>query len=109
MWHTTNTVFITCAGTSKTGLEEEEQQTDWEAAWQALLVAFAGASLYTLLASFVPGVRTFPVASWMGMAGVTAWGWEITPSMGYIGQGMIMGPKTAFSMLAGAVAGMSFV
>ena len=41
----------------------------------------------------------------MGMAEVTAWGWEVTPSMGYIGQGMIMGPKTAFSMLAGAVAG----
>lgn len=94
------------AGTSKTELDEEEQQTDWEAAWQALLVAFAGATLYTLLASWLPLLRTFPVASWLGFTQVTAWGWEVTPSMGYIGQGMIMGPKTAFSMLAGAVAGL---
>lgn len=35
----------------------------------------------------------------------TRWGWVLTPSMGYIGQGMIMGPRTAFSMLAGAIAG----
>lgn len=101
-----NTSDITAvAGTSK-DQEEPEQATDWEAAWQALLVAFAGSSFYTLMASWLPVVRTFPVATWVGMAEVTAWGWEVTPSMGYIGQGMIMGPKTAFSMLAGAVAGM---
>ena len=35
----------------------------------------------------------------------TAWGWVLAPSMGYVGQGMIMGPRTAFSMLGGAIAG----
>ena len=89
----------------KEGIEGTDSYTDWEAAWQALLWSFAGASVYTLLASLIPAIHSFPVASWVGLRVVTDWGWEVTPSMGYIGQGMIMGPKTALSMLAGAVAG----
>ena len=91
---------------SKEGIEEgTDSQTDWEAAWQALLWSFAAASLYTLLASWIPQIHSFPIASWVGLRVVTDWGWEVTPSMGYVGQGMIMGPKTALSMLAGAVVG----
>ena len=93
------------AGMSKEDGNSPDSQTDWEAAWKALLWSFAAASVYTLLASWVPAIHSFPVASWLGMRVVTDWGWEVTPSMGYIGQGMIMGPKTAFSMLAGAVVG----
>ncbi|DBA74426.1 TPA: OPT superfamily [Trebouxia sp. C0004] len=90
---------------SKEDGDSPDSQTDWEAAWKALLWSFAAASVYTLLASWIPAIHSFPVASWLGMRVVTDWGWEVTPSMGYIGQGMIMGPKTAFSMLAGAVVG----
>ncbi|KAL3133453.1 OPT superfamily [Trebouxia sp. C0009 RCD-2024] len=90
---------------SKDDVEGTDNQTDWEAAWKALLWSFAAASAYTLLASWVPWIRSFPIATWVGLRVVTDWGWEVTPSMGYIGQGMIMGPKTAFSMLAGAVVG----
>lgn len=86
-------------------MEGTDNQTDWEAAWKALLWSFAAASAYTLLASWMPWIRSFPIATWVGLRVVTEWGWEVTPSMGYIGQGMIMGPKTAFSMLAGAVVG----
>ena len=93
------------AGMSKEDGDSPDSQTDWEAAWKALLWSFAAASVYTLLASWIPAIHSFPVASWLGMRVVTDWGWEVTPSMGYIGQGMIMGPKTAFSMLAGAVVG----
>ena len=53
----------------------------------------------------VPALRSFSVFSWVGLRAATAWGWELAPSMGYVGQGMIMGPRTAFSMLAGAVTG----
>lgn len=42
---------------------------------------------------------------WLGLPAATAWGWVLQPSAGYIGQGMIMGPKTAWSMMAGAVTG----
>ena len=45
------------------------------------------------------------MATWIGFPAATHWGWELAPSMGYIGQGMIMGPKTAISMLIGAVLG----
>lgn len=90
---------------SKEDGDSSDTQTDWEAAWKALLWSFAAASAYTLLASWIPAIHSFPVATWLGMRVVTDWGWEVTPSMGYIGQGMIMGPKTAFSMLAGAVVG----
>lgn len=93
------------AGMSKEDGDSPDSQTDWEAAWKALLWSFAAASVYTLLASWIPAIHSFPVASWLGMRVVTDWGWEVTPSMGYIGQGMIMGPKTAYSMLAGAVVG----
>lgn len=42
---------------------------------------------------------------WVGLPAATAWGWVLQPSAGYIGQGMIMGPKTAWSMMAGAITG----
>jgi len=41
----------------------------------------------------------------VGLPAAAAWGWEVAPSMCYIGQGMIMGPKTALSMFAGAILG----
>lgn len=77
----------------------------WESAWKALLYSFAAAGTYSLAAGQIPAIKTFPIATWVGLPAVTAWGWDLTPSMGYVGQGMIMGPRTAFSMLGGAVAG----
>jgi len=38
-----------------------------------------------------------------------AWGWEIVPAFGYVGQGMIMGPRTTLSMLAGALVGYAWL
>lgn len=57
------------------------------------------------VAGVFPSLKTFPIATWLGLPALTAWGWELTPSAGYIGQGMIMGPRTVASMLAGAVVG----
>ncbi len=53
----------------------------------------------------VAALKSFPVLSWLGLPAATAWGWEVAPAMGYIGQGMIMGPKTSLSMLGGALLG----
>lgn len=39
------------------------------------------------------------------METVTRWGWTLSPQFGYVGQGMIMGPKTCVSMLGGALIG----
>eukprot|EP00884_Botryococcus_braunii_P006444 jgi/Botrbrau1/15800/Bobra.4_1s0150.2 len=101
---------------SRSGMEEwqqqgtresapEEETVKWGDAWTALLVSFAIAGVYSLIASQVSWLKTFPVFTWVGWSAATAWGWDLTPSTGYIGQGMIMGPRTAASMLCGAVAG----
>jgi uncharacterized oligopeptide transporter (OPT) family protein len=78
---------------------------DFQKAWRALLLSFAGAFGYSLLAAGVPIFRHLRIFSWVGWSAATAWGWELTMSMGYVGQGMIMGPRTCWSMLAGAVTG----
>ena len=83
----------------------DDSSTDFDKAWKALLTSFAAAAAYTLVASQWPALKSFPVFSWVGLPAATAWGWELAPSMGYIGQGMIMGPRTAVSMLLGAIAG----
>lgn len=33
------------------------------------------------------------------------WGWWVTPSLSYVGQGIVMGPQTTISMFAGAIIG----
>ena len=51
-----------------------------------LLWTFAGAGVYTLISSHVKWLKSFPVFTWVGLPAITAWGWDVTPSMGYIGQ-----------------------
>ena len=51
-----------------------------------LLWTFAGAGVYTLVSSHVKWLKSFSVFTWVGLPAVTAWGWDVTPSMGYIGQ-----------------------
>ena len=51
-----------------------------------LLWTFAAAGVYTLVSSHVAWLKSFPVFTWVGLPAVTAWGWDVTPSMGYIGQ-----------------------
>ena len=45
---------------------KEEGETEWKRAWQALLVTCGLAGLYTLVAAWVPWMRSFPVLSWLG-------------------------------------------
>ena len=63
-----------------------EDEGEWARAWAALLWTFAAAAAYTLAAAQLPWRRSFPVLSWAGLPAATAWGWELAPSMGYIGQ-----------------------
>ena len=85
--------------------DEAVGSTDFDKAWKILLLTFGAATAYTLVSSKWTVLKSFPVFSWVGLPGVTAWGWELSPSLGYVGQGMIMGPRSAVSMLLGAIAG----
>ncbi len=66
--------------------ETSEDTGEWARAWSMLLWTFAAAGVYTLVSSHVAWLKSFPVFTWVGLHAVTAWGWDVTPSMGYIGQ-----------------------
>ncbi|GMH39989.1 hypothetical protein BSKO_07893 [Bryopsis sp. KO-2023] len=93
---------------------------NWWQSCKALLWAFAGSFVYKILAELVRVstdggksgkhiFREFPIFSWMHLSVLTDWGWTIAPQLGYVGQGMIMGPRTCVSMLAGAFAGFALL
>ncbi|KYR00052.1 hypothetical protein DLAC_03195 [Tieghemostelium lacteum] len=74
----------------------------WNLKWKVLFYSFLLSSLYTLASYFVPRLKMIPI---MGMYMANSWNWGLTPSLSYVGQGMIMGTKTGVSMLAGAILG----
>ncbi|KAJ3339855.1 hypothetical protein HDU93_007740 [Gonapodya sp. JEL0774] len=74
-----------------------------------LLYSFVASSSYTIASYFVPVLYNAPVMSWIGISMATKWGWWVTPSLSYVGQGMIMGAHTTISMLFGALFGWGFL
>ena len=73
--------------------------------WQVLVVSMAASALLALVMHYVPIMQKLPVMSALGAPRATAFGWTLTPSLAYVGQGLIMGPHTTLSMLLGAVLG----
>ena len=47
------------------------------------------AGLYILVSSLrlFHWLRSFPLLTWVGLPAATAWGWVLSPSLGYVGQG----------------------
>lgn len=74
-------------------------------AWRLLFLCFAFSAVYTLLGNFVPIFKNIPLGTYLGVPALTAWSWTLQPSPSYFGQGLIMGPKTAVSMLLGTIVG----
>ncbi|KAF9420588.1 hypothetical protein BGZ94_009063, partial [Podila epigama] len=83
-------------------------QDNWRINMTALGIAFTLSGLYTVLSYFVPGIAAVPVFDWLtGMTVTVAgtWQWFLTPSLSYVGQGIIMGFPTTSSMLLGCIVG----
>jgi hypothetical protein len=59
---------------------------DWSKPWRVLLWTFAAAVAYSLAASALPALATFPLFDWVGLPAATAWGWSLSPALGYVGQ-----------------------
>lgn len=89
----------------KEAKEAREESEEWSRKLRFLLIAFLCSSFILLATYFVPVLGNLPVMTWIGLPGVTAFYWSFTPSLSYVGQGMIMGPKTGVSMMLGAVFG----
>ncbi|CAA7267111.1 unnamed protein product [Cyclocybe aegerita] len=70
--------------------------------WHDLIWSFAGSGALTLSAYFFPVLFTIPL---FGSYLAKEWLWFFTPSLSYIGQGIIMGFPTTLSMNLGMFAG----
>ncbi|KAI0725705.1 oligopeptide transporter [Fomitopsis betulina] len=75
----------------------EQQET-----WGALIWSFAASGVMTLAAYFFPVVFAVPL---FGNYLANEWLWTFTPSLSYIGQGIIMGFPTTLSMNLGMLVG----
>lgn len=85
--------------------KEKEEALEWSRKLRCLLASFASSCLLMITTYFIPLLASLPFMSWVGMPWATAYSWSLTPSLSYVGQGMIMGPKTGISMLLGAMFG----
>ena len=89
---------------SSTGAIGKAQPPELTARFRALLLSF-GCSFAVALATQViaPPLANLRVADWLGFPAASAWHWTVRPALSYVGQGAIMGPHSALSMLGGAV------
>ncbi|RUS23336.1 LOW QUALITY PROTEIN: OPT oligopeptide transporter protein-domain-containing protein [Endogone sp. FLAS-F59071] len=87
--------------------DDDDREEDWQIKWHALLYSFSLSSVYTLLTYFVPIMSKLPLFNWLtlGLVDFKAWDWYFTPSLSYMGQGIIMGLPTTLSMLLGCIIG----
>ncbi|KAG0218118.1 hypothetical protein BGX33_008502 [Mortierella sp. NVP41] len=84
------------------------QEDNWRLNMTALGISFGLSALYTILSFFFPVVASVPIFDWLSGMTVTVagtWQWYLTPSLSYVGQGIIMGFPTTASMLLGCVVG----
>lgn len=79
-------------------LQQERQQEQhiseesWSLKLHALIISFSLSSAYTLLSYFFPIIYTLPLFNWLSFNTIDFMGWEwyFTPSLSYVGQGIIM-------------------
>jgi len=72
-------------------------------------ITFLFSSLYAFIGYFIPVLKNIPIFTYLGWSVATSYYWVITPSLSYVGQGMIMGPRIGISMLFGALFGWAFL
>ncbi|KAJ3808682.1 OPT oligopeptide transporter protein-domain-containing protein [Lentinula aff. lateritia] len=77
-------------------------ETTPTAGWHELLWSFVASSLLTLAAYFFPVIFAIPL---FGNYLAREWAWSFTPSLSYVGQGIIMGFPTTLSMNMGMLVG----
>lgn len=85
--------------------------------WNVLFSSFGVSTAFTLASFFVPVLYAVPIFDmvlspfhhWKPLGLAQKWGWWLTPSFSYVGQGIIMGLPTTVSMTAGAFFGWAFL
>lgn len=82
--------------------KRNEQKQSYESNLYYLLVTFLVSAFYTVASYFIPILKALPI---FGSHASQAHNWNFQPSPAYIGQGIIMGLHTVYSMLMGAILG----
>ncbi|GLB40405.1 putative oligopeptide transporter [Lyophyllum shimeji] len=82
--------------------DEEERESVEHDGWRSLSWSFGASGLLALFAYFFPVTFTIPV---FGSYLAREWLWYFTPSLSYVGQGIIMGFPTTLSMNLGMFVG----
>ncbi|KAI9257239.1 OPT oligopeptide transporter protein-domain-containing protein [Phascolomyces articulosus] len=112
----TSTTGSNQSGVALTPISHSEQPTsdcqidsheDWSLKLRALIISFSASSAYTLVSYFFPIIYALPLFNWLtfNLIDFAKWEWYFTPSLSYVGQGIIMGLPTTLSMLLGCVIG----
>lgn len=75
--------------------EQAKKDEMWALKFNALGVSFMISSIYTLVSYFFPIISALPLFNWMtlNLLDFKAWEWYFTPSLSYVGQGIIMVKK----------------
>ncbi|KIY73454.1 oligopeptide transporter [Cylindrobasidium torrendii FP15055 ss-10] len=73
-----------------------------ETGWKALIWSFVPSGILTLAAYFFPVIFAIPI---FGYDLARTWMWTFTPSLSYVGQGIIMGYPVTLSMNFGMLTG----
>ncbi|KAI0084123.1 oligopeptide transporter [Irpex rosettiformis] len=79
-----------------------ESVTEESEGWTSLIWSFVASGVMTLAAYFFPVIFSMPL---FGRHIAEDWLWTFTPSLSYIGQGIIMGFPTTISMNLGMLVG----
>ncbi|KAF5382180.1 hypothetical protein D9615_004379 [Tricholomella constricta] len=82
--------------------DTEERESVEHAGWHSLSWSFGASGLLSLFAYFFPVTFAIPV---FGNYFAREWLWYFTPSLSYVGQGIIMGFPTTVSMNLGMFVG----
>ncbi|KAI7860711.1 OPT oligopeptide transporter protein-domain-containing protein [Circinella umbellata] len=92
--------------TSEQQLNQQNEE-DWSLKLRGLLISFTASSAYTLVSYFFPIIYAIPLFNWISfnLVDFAKWEWVFTPSLSYVGQGIIMGLPTTLSMLLGCIIG----
>lgn len=86
--------------------ESSKDDIDSAKGWKALAWSFSGSAGFTILSYYIPVLYAMPLFDLLPPHNLASmWGFWFTPSLNYIGQGIIMGLPTTVSMTAGAIVG----
>ncbi|KAG8898597.1 hypothetical protein FRC00_002603, partial [Tulasnella sp. 408] len=88
--------------TQADGLPEADEPAELKNGWALLGWSFVSSGVMTLLAYFFPILFSIPL---FGRRLASQWLWTFSPSLSYVGQGIIMGFPTTLSMNLGMIVG----